>query len=119
MISFCQVHTGSKRWCCGTCGKEHRLRSAASCKQGEMLDWDSILKFEISALFCSNCLGFILIPFHFNSFISIFNWIKFLPLQTLSNQQWSYTFKQSEHVRIDNAKLLAFFPFCKLHKKYL
>ena len=21
------VHTGTKRWCCGTCGKEHRLRS--------------------------------------------------------------------------------------------
>ena len=20
------VHTGTKRWCCGTCGKEHRLR---------------------------------------------------------------------------------------------
>ena len=21
------LHTGKKRWCCGTCGKEHRLRS--------------------------------------------------------------------------------------------
>merc|ERR1712098_799442 len=21
------IHTGTKRWCCGTCGKEHRLRS--------------------------------------------------------------------------------------------
>ena len=21
------LHTGRKRWCCGTCGKEHRLRS--------------------------------------------------------------------------------------------
>ena len=24
------VHTGTKRWCCGTCGKEHRLRSVAT-----------------------------------------------------------------------------------------
>ena len=24
------MHTGTKRWCCGTCGKEHRLRSVFS-----------------------------------------------------------------------------------------
>ena len=23
------MHTGTKRWCCGTCGKEHRLRSVS------------------------------------------------------------------------------------------